>query len=386
MSLKVLALGNLFPSPWEPGRASYNRQQFEHLGRLCEVQVIGAVDFRDRLHRAGAAPRFSDLQARWFTFWHVPRVGRRWQPDCWLTALQVRHGRWIRQQQFDCLLASWAYPDTVAVARLAHSLDLPLVAKVHGSDINSLPTAGARRERVVAALSAAEAVLVVSQALAERVEHLGIPGSRIHVLYNGVDRQRFSPGDRALACAALGLGTATKRILFVGNLKASKGCLDLLEALPQLVAHQPTAGLVMIGDGPDRAAIMQRIRSLGLADIVSLPGAVAHHELPDWFRAADLLCLPSHAEGVPNVVLEAMATGLPVVATCVGGIPEVLPAHAGLLVPVADTPALTAALEQGLSRTWDTARIVSHASRFDWPENAAHLFGILQDAVANRIR
>lgn len=386
MPLKVLALGNLFPSPWAPGRASFNRQQFEHLGRLCQVHVIGAVDFRDRLHRAGPGPQFSDLQARWFTFWHLPRFGRRWQPQCWLSALQLRHGRWIREQQFDCLLASWAYPDTVAAAQLARCLDLPLVAKVHGSDINGLPSAGTRRERVASALSSAEAVLVVSQALAEQVERLGIPGSRIRVLYNGVNRQRFSPGDRSVACAALGLDTATKRILFVGNLKASKGCLDLLEALPQLVAGEPAARLVMIGDGPDRAAIMQRIRSLGLTDVVSLPGAVAHQQLPDWFRAADLLCLPSHAEGVPNVVLEAMASGLPVVATRVGGIPEVLPPDAGLLVPVGDTSALAAALQQGLVRTWDTARIVGHASRFDWPQNAERLFGVVQDAVANRTR
>lgn len=384
MSLKVLALGNLFPSPWDPGRASYNRQQFEYLGRLCDLQVIGAVDFRDRLHRAGTAPQFSRLQARWFTFWHVPRFGRRWHAQCWLAALELRYGRWIRQQNFDCLLASWAYPDAVAVSVLARRLGLPLVVKVHGSDINGLAASGHQREAVTRALVEAQSVITVSAALASKVQQLGVPEARIQVLYNGVDRHRFSPGHRDRACAALGLDEDCKRVLYVGNLKASKGCLDLLDALPEVLAHTPETRLVMIGEGPDRAAIMQRIHRLNLADAVSLPGAIAHSELPAWFHAADLLCLPSHAEGVPNVVLEAMASGLPVVATRVGGIPEVLPVEAGLLVPVSDTPALSAALQQGLGRTWDTARIVGHSKRFDWSDNAEHLFGILQLAVVSR--
>ncbi len=383
--MKVLALGNLFPSPWDPRRSMFNRQQFEHLGRLCQLHVVGAVDFRQRLRPAGTVPPFQHLQARWFTFWHLPRIGREWQAACWLAALQARHGRWIRQQNFDCLLASWAYPDAVAVAALARRLDLPWVAKVHGSDINGLPAAGRRRRRVAQALAEADAVVAVSEALADGVRQLGVPEADVHVLYNGVDRQTFCPGSRSRACAALGMDEDGRRILYVGNLKASKGCLDLLDALPALLASEPETRLVMVGDGPDRAAIKRRIAALGLDAVVSLPGAVAHRQLPDWFRASDLLCLPSHAEGVPNVVLEAMASGLPVVATRVGGIPEVLPDYAGLLVPAGDCAALGSALQQGLARTWDTARIVGHASRFDWSQNAERLFGILRDAVASRI-
>lgn len=384
MSLKVLALGNLFPSPWDPHRSSFNRQQFEHLGRLCDLQVIGAVDFRLRMRRAGIMPPFSHLRPRWFTFWHLPRVGRSWQAPCWRAALELRHGRWIRNQSLDCLLASWAYPDAVAVAGLARSLNLPLVIKVHGSDINGLPASGARHQQVVQALSGAEAVVCVSQALAQQVEYLGVAKSRVHVLYNGVDRQRFNPGDRMQARTALGLDSQLRYILYVGNLKASKGCIDLLEALPTVLERQPATRLVMIGDGPDKAVMVQRIRSLGLEQAVSLLGTVPHEQLPNWFRAADLLCLPSHAEGVPNVVLEAMASGLPVVATRVGGIPEVLPDEAGLLVPVADTPALSAALQQGLARTWDTGHIADCASRFDWSDNAGRLLAIAEAAVASR--
>ena len=380
--MKVLALSNVFPHSRDPGYAPYNRQQFEHLGRLCELDVLGAVDFRQyRRQRVIGAPTFQHLKPQWFTFWHLPRVGRRWQPQCWLASLEARHGRWIRSQGFDCLLVAWAYPDAVAVSALANRLCLPLVVKVHGSDINGLPDSGNRRDRVAAALGRAAAVVTVSQALADRVAALGIAERKIHVLYNGVDQHRFSPGSRARARTALGLDESAKLILFVGNLKASKGCLDLLDALPGVLAREPRIRLVMLGNGPDRRAIERHRHALDLDEVVKMPGAVAHAKLPDWFRAADLLCLPSHAEGVPNVVLEAMASGLPVVASRVGGIPEVVPDFAGMLVPAQDRGALAGALHRALAEEWDARRIAEHSRHFDWADNARKLYDIVQSAV-----
>jgi glycosyltransferase involved in cell wall biosynthesis len=98
-------------------------------------------------------------------------------------------------------------------------------------------------------------------------------------------------------------------------------------------------------------------------------------------QAADVLSLPSHNEGVPNVVLEAMACGLPVVATRVGGIPEVLPGHAGILVPAHDHQALGRALADALQRDWSRDRILEHAARFRWDDNVRQLDRILRDAA-----
>src|SRR3546814_1866729 len=109
-----------------------------------------------------------------------------------------------------------------------------------------------------------------------------------------------------------------------------------------------------------------------------------HAELPTWMQAADLLCLPSHSEGVPNVVLEAMSCGLPVVATRVGGIPEVLPDLAGIMVPPRDVPALAAALAESMSRDWSTAAITGHAGRFTWNDNITRLDGVLRASVGQR--
>jgi glycosyltransferase involved in cell wall biosynthesis len=126
---------------------------------------------------------------------------------------------------------------------------------------------------------------------------------------------------------------------------------------------------------------MERAITLGCADQIELVGSVPHAQLGPWFRAADLLCLPSHNEGVPNVVLEAMACGTPVMATDVGGIPEVVPDYAGILVPPHQRERLSAALIDACARTWDNPRIAAHANGFRWEDNIDHLERTLQQVA-----
>ena len=379
--MKILALTNLFPTAWDPLRASFNRQQFDRLGRLHDVDVLVAVDFRDRRRRpAGDPPRFEHLRSSDFTFWYPPRFGRCLHGLAWYASLVAQRGAQLRRGAYDLLLASWGYPDAVGTARLARRLGLPYVVKVHGSDINVQANYRLRRPQIASALRGASAVIAVSDALAGKVRELGVDEQRLHRLYNGVDADLFLPGERAAARRALGLPGDAPIVLYVGNLKESKGCLDLLEAFPAVLARYPRARLVFVGGGAAGPALSRRAGQLGIAGAVLLAGARPHDELPAWMQAADLLSLPSHNEGVPNVVLEAMACGLPVVATRVGGIPEVLPAHAGLLVAPGDRHALGQALGDALGREWSRSDILGQAARFRWDDNVRQLDRILHDA------
>lgn len=381
--MKLLVLTNLFPSAWDPLRAAFNRQQFDRLGARHAVEVLTAIDFRQRRRGVqGPAPVLAHARTSDFTFWYPPRIGRGLHGLAWYASLLLQHGRRLRRAPPDLLLASWAYPDAVGTARLARRLGLPYAVKVHGSDLNVLAAGGWRRRQVGRALRGAGAVIAVSAALAGKARELGVAEDRLHVLYNGVDADRFRPGDRAASRVQLGLPQRVPIVLYVGNLKPAKGCLDLLEAWPAVLASRPDAQLVYVGEGAARSAIDRRAQALGLAGQVRLAGASGHDLLPAWMQAADLLCLPSHNEGVPNVVLEAMACGLPVVATRVGGIPEVLPASAGTLVPARDVDALALALDGALERAWDRAAIVAHAGRFRWSDNIDRLDRILRTLVA----
>jgi glycosyltransferase involved in cell wall biosynthesis len=380
--LRVLILSNLFPSPWDPRRASFNRQQFEKLGADHDVDVLVAVDFRDRLRGRQGDPAVRHLRVDYFTFFYPPRFGRSLHAFFWLASVLLQRGLRLRKARYDCVLASWAYPDAVAVSRLARWLKLPYAVKVHGSDLNVQATLPGRRGPIARALQGAEAVVAVSQALADKAVELGVERARTHTIYNGVDTGRFTPAPRAAARERLNLPAQDPIVLYVGNLKPTKGCLDLLEAFPALLAERPGARLVFVGEGPAGAALHKRAAELGIAGQVQLAGAVAHADLPGWFNSADALCLPSHNEGVPNVVLEAMACGIPVVATRVGGIPEILPAAAGLLVPAQDIAAIGQALVRVLGHDWDTAAIVAHARGFRWDDNIRKLEAILSDTAS----
>lgn len=386
MRLKILILTNLFPTPWDPLRGAFNRQQFQQLAERHDVDVLAAVDFRERMGGVRKTIDPPGLRADHFVFVYPPLVGRSLHAVCWLISLLLQRGRAVRAGHYDCILASWGYPDAVAAGWLARMLAIPYVVKVHGSDLNVQANHQLRRVQIRSALRHAGAVVAVSRALADKAVAIGADTAHVHTLYNGVDSQLFAPGSRSAARVRLSLDAASPLLLYVGNLKRSKGCVDLLEAFPALLAAQPAARLVYAGAGACRDELLERAQALQCAERVHLIGATAHAQLADWFRAADLLCLPSHNEGVPNVVLEAMACGTPVVASRVGGIPEVLPDYAGVLVAPHDPAALSQALIAASTRAWDTARIVAHARNFRWAENVDRLERIIQAVVDQPFR
>ena len=383
MRLRILILTNLFPTPWDPLRGAFNRQQFERLAQHHDVDVLTSVSFTERRNAPRRKVIVKNIRTDHFVFYYLPRIGRPLHAVCWLLSLLWQRGKQIRAANYDCVLASWAYPDAAAAGWLARRLRIPYVVKVHGSDLNVQAEHALHRMQIRSALRGASAVVAVSRALAEKSVTLGAAPSQVHVLYNGVDQDLFAPGSRPQAREKLGLSPEAPLILYVGNLKESKGCGDLLEAFPALLAAHPRARLVYVGDGTYGMALRERAAALNIIKRVTWVGPVAHDRLGDWFRAADLLCLPSHNEGVPNVVLEAMACGTPVVATRVGGIPEVVPDWAGTLVPPHDIPALSKALIEASQRDWDDERIAAHAASFRWEDNIDRLDTIMR-GVAQR--
>jgi glycosyltransferase involved in cell wall biosynthesis len=382
--MQILALTNLFPTPWDPLRAPFNRQQFERLARRHRLRVLASIDFRERMSGA-AAPQDVGVDARYFTYFYPPRLGRSLHALFWFASLMLRHGvSLLSQRDVDCVLASWAFPDAVAASWLARILGVPYVVKVHGSDINVQAGHALRRHQIAYTLRRAAAVVAVSRALAQRVAALGVAPERIHVIYNGVDAGRFGAGSRSSSRTALGLDQDETAVLYVGNLKHSKGCTDLIDAFVLTAQRLPHARLYLVGKGPDRAALELRAAASAVADRIRFVGALEPARLGDWYRAADFLCLPSHNEGVPNVVLESMALGLPVLASRVGGIPEVLPEHAGVLVAPHAVAELANAMASMSARAWDRARIIEHAGRFSWEENVTELERVLAAAVAGQ--
>lgn len=387
MSLRVLIVTNLFADPFNASRATFNQQQFARLAQQLDVTVMVPVSWLEILRQPLAYRRLKrEALQRWpfadyVPFWYVPRVGRRLHAAFLFLSLMLQRLPTLVGGRWDCLFGSWGYPDAVAVAAIAAITRTPMIAKVHGSDVNVFTQEPARRRQICWALGRARHVVAVSQALADRLAELGVDPARTTVLYNGVDPARFYPVPRDQARRELGYTDDDRIVLFVGNVQASKGCAELLQAFAQLRARVPRLKLVFVGAGPLQRSLAEQGAALGVTDDLRFAGRLPHEQIVRWFGAADVFCLPSHAEGVPNVVLEAMACGTPVVATRVGGIPEVLPAYAGSMVPPRDAGALAEALFTALNSAWDRPRIAGHARGFDWDTNVSRLRALIEDAA-----
>jgi glycosyltransferase involved in cell wall biosynthesis len=272
--------------------------------------------------------------------------------------------------------AHYLWPDGVAAGLLARELGVPFTLTARGSDLNVLADDPVIAAAIAEAAQRAFACCAVSGALCDRFAAVArLPRARITEVRNGVDVERFAPGDAAAARRELGLPATGAIVLGVGRLVAAKGFAVAAAAVARLGGE---AELVLVGDGPDRAAI-------GAAHGgTRLLGPLPPERVALAYRAADVLVLPSEREGWPNVVTEALASGLRVVATPVGGIPEMLgepvPEWLGALVPPRDVEALAAALRSCLARPGERDRVRAFALRYGWQEPVQTLVGIFERA------
>ena len=245
-------------------------------------------------------------------------------------------------------------------------------------------------------LRAADRVIAVSGHIADQAVQLGIDRQRVAVIRSGVDLERFSVRDRAAARRARGIDDATCLVLFVGNLEPRKQVDVLLQAMVDVRRQVPTAELFVVGSGEsagaqDQTAHLLRLsQDLALAQVVHFVGRVEDSALLDFYTAADVFALPSTSEAQGIVALEAMACGLPVVATAVGGLLDTIQdGRTGYLVPSGDVGALARALllvleDEPHRQTIAAAARQSVERNFSWPASIAATIEVYRDVLACR--
>jgi teichuronic acid biosynthesis glycosyltransferase TuaC len=390
--LRVLVVTRLYPNSADPLAAAFNRQQFEELSRLCTVDLLAVIPWfpgaglfsrwsaAGRLAAVPARERIGPLEVHHPRVFYVPRVGHALAPALYATSLLP----WLseRRGKVDVVLGSWAFPDGAASVTIARLLGVPSVVKLHGSDLNVLAELPPVRRRLGEALPQADRIVAVSRGLAEKARGLGVRAERIAIVPNGVDRRLFSPQDREAARRELGLDPGRPLILYVGRLERAKGTEDLLAAFQRVAGSDSRPVLAMIGEGSDGERCRQAQGAT--PGRLLLPGARPLAEVARWLAACDLLVLPSWNEGTPNVVLEALASGRRVVATRVGGIPDVITGPGlGELVEPRDPVGLAEALVRGLAAPYDPAAVAA-AAPGGWDTSAARLLEVLEAAARKR--
>jgi len=280
---------------------------------------------------------------------------------------------------FDLIDAHYFYPDGVAAVMLGRCFGKPVTITARGSDIHVLAQHRWPRKMIQWAAREAAGIVTVCEALKGSLVALGVSPDKIRVLRNGVDLEKFRPGDRAAARDKHGIDGVT--LLSVGNLVPLKGHDLAIKALASL----PQARLVIVGEGPEETSLRGLAAELKVADRVRFLGRLPQDALPSLYLAADVLLLLSTHEGWANVLLEAMACGTPVVASNVGGTPEVVGASdVGELVHERSPSHVAEAIQRLLRRKPDRRAVRSYAEGFSWDATTSGQLNLFENILRER--
>ena len=398
--MRVLWLTNSYPHPADPVGGTFLKTQAEALVRAgAHVHVIAPVPWvplalRRKWQRYRDAPHaqleagVSVARPRYLAFPLEDTYGASHLFLRGATRRSLYREGGSVKAPFSLIHAHFAYPQGLVARALSARLGVPYVLTLHGSDVNTNPQQHpVARRRFGRAVRGAARVLAVSQPLAQRTETLA--GVTPEVSPIGLNLRHFALPSRAEARRQLGLPVGAFIALYVGYLYEAKGIREWLEALTNLDRAKRSSGDapgsdvlgLFLGDGPLRNDVERTPNARAL-------GALPNAEVPRYLAAADVLVLPSYAEGMPTVLIEAGAAGLPVIATEVGGIPDLLAEGRGYTVPPRSTEALTDAVHRvradPAAAHARAARLQTYVRRhYDADENARRLLR-LYGAVAGR--
>jgi glycosyltransferase involved in cell wall biosynthesis len=385
--IDLVVFSSLFPSAARPGAGLFIRERMFRVAQHRPLVVVSPQPWFPgqsliRWLRPGYRPQAPALEMQQGIrvyhprFLAVPGLLRRF--DGWSMALgSLWLLRRLRVEGARLIDAHFSFPDGEAATRLGRWLGLPVTVTLRGTEVPHSRNP-VLRPRLVRTLRDAARVFSVSDSLRRLAFELGVAADKTEVVGNGVDIRYFHPVDRAAARARLGLPETAKVLISVGGLVERKGMHRVIDCLPTLLGKYPDLHYLVVGggspEGDMRAELEAQVARLGLADRVHFLGEIPPEELKWPLSAADMFVLATRNEGWANVFLEAMACGLPVVTTDVGGNAEVVcRAELGSIVPFGDALALQQGLDAALDKTWDRTAILEYAQANQWDKRVVQL-------------
>lgn len=391
--MKVLVYTSLYPNNVWMHHGVFVKERMTYFAKEtgAQVRVVAPVPYFPKMN-LGPWFRFSQVLRRETIegievhhprYLLIPKVSMILHGVLMAVAAVPLLRRLRRKSSFDVIDTHFVYPDGFAAVLLGMWFGKPVVVSARGSDINVYKDIPIIRSLLAFTLRRAQAVIAVSQALKEAIVSLGIEAEKVRVIPNGVDPGKFRPIEKEDARRQLGLPDRSI-ILSVGNITPVKGFDLLIKSVKVLIEQHGRTDvlLVIAGEGAHRAELEGLVAELGLSSHVRFVGDVQHERLVLWYGAADLCCLASVREGWPNVVVEALACGRPVIGTKVGGIPEILTTEEVGILTDRDEHSLADALRRGLDRSWSVDAILSHARSYSWAGVARSVFEVASGAAS----
>ncbi len=388
--IRLLTFTNLYPDPVRPRHGIFVEHRLRKLvatGKV-EAQVVCPVPWcplplnkkctQYRIHDVPLKEVRDGIVVHRPRYWVVPGITSAINPWSMARVGMAMIKNIVREgYDFDVIDAQYVYPDGIAGALIAAKLGKPVTFTARGSDVNvalrqGIPTRWFRhvQQQVAAFIS-------VSEALKSGLINAGADPVRVHVIRNGVDLELFSERDRLYVKQRLQINKKT--ILSVGNLIYEKGHHLVIQAMTQL----PQVELIIIGSGIQLSFLQSLAMRLNVADRIRWVSHVNQSQLAEFYSAAEVTVLASSREGMPNVLLESLACGTPVVATDVGGSAEIVAdAAAGLLIQEHSATAIAKAVKKLLDYPLERAATRAYALRFSWHNPITQQVALLEQVVA----
>jgi teichuronic acid biosynthesis glycosyltransferase TuaC len=397
--IKILAISYLFPNNSQPAYGIFVLNRLRALQQACDIRVISPIQWYPWIHKVRGGlwgsgiplhDRIRGVEVHHPRFATIPRFLKWIDAITYLWAVRsvVKKLERCESFDFDLIDLHWTYPDIAAGYYLARKYRKKFIVTVRGHEALYLNEHTLRERMLAHLLRKADFVITLSEELRGLVIALGVHPERTRVVLNGVDLSRFRPAERASSRQSLGLPTNKKIIISVGRLTEGKGHDELVQMMPGLSKTQDVELYIIGGVNPESdfsSVIRSLISKLALKN-VHLVDRADYEMLPAWYNAADLFCLATKREGCPNVVLEALACGTPVVVTNVGAVGELIQDGVnGFLVPEGMPGSLEHCVRRALGTDWNRRGIAEVMNQRGWSACAEQVVGVYQAVLGHGI-
>lgn len=387
MPMFVLSISHMFPNRIQPNNGIFVKERLKYMAKKIQLEVVSPIPYFPLtymipkyrgLNNVPKQDEIDGLHTYHPRYWNIPKYFKICDGYFYYYSIHKYIEHIINQKKINILDFHWVYPDAYAGMILAKKLKIKFVVTLRGNESICYYEKSLRKNKVIETLKAAAHIISVSQDLKNKiVTEYGINDNKVTVIPNGIDTIKFGLLEKNHARKLCNLDHDKKYILTVCRLSPEKGLEHLIKAFSNF--KEDNIHLLIAGGGPLKELLLNMVSSLGIIDKVHFLGTISHQDINKWYNVADVFCLPSLWEGCPNVIIESLCCGTPVVSTCVGGIPDLVPSdNYGLLVPPGDSNLLFEALNNALRNNWDKMDIAQFGSQNTWEHVADKVINVFE--------
>jgi len=393
----IIFYTNLFPTPNDMERGVFVYQLAIELNKKTPVTVICPLPWFPKwgvLKRMGSWYKMAEVPSKavvgGITVYYpkyplIPKISNYLHGFLMFLGTYRLTTRIVRENKKSIISGHWIYPDCFSLLLISLLNKLAVTVTARGCDINRDGKNKYLRALIYHTLNKAAHVITVSESLAEEIQKMGIPSERVSAIANGVNKEKFKPLDRIKCRKDLSVPLDRKVFVYVGQLVPVKDHHTFIEGLAELIKEckESDAHAYLVGEGYLKDELINFARACGISSNVHFIGHQSHDRIPMWIGASDVVCLTSIREGRPNAVIEALACGRPVVASNVGGIPELITKDNGIIFRSGDYLSLMDALKEGLSKEWEPDKVKATVDHLSW-EQSSRLYLELFESIAQK--